>query len=133
MRARFKRLDARLRQLFGAVQSSVGTHSVQVGNIAGDLTVIHIQQLDMHAMRPACESVPGAMKEDAYLQRRRATVFALMDGLRDDTCTIKFMRQEFDTIAVADLDFPQLSRLRRFIELMIQREALSVRTTPCRG
>jgi hypothetical protein len=123
MKSQLKRLVARINDVFGASQSNNGHESLQVGR---DLTVIHV-----HHSPP--QLLPtSAVRADASLQRINAEarlrdaqlrMLASLGRLNDRNSTLQFMRREFGTSEITELDHSQLFRVGRYMEKVLCSQA----------
>jgi len=67
---------------------------------------------NVHVYMQAAAAPPAKHKAT----HEHAEVLALMDGLPERSLVLDFMRREFDTTRVLDVDGHDLFRLRRYVE-----------------
>jgi hypothetical protein len=94
-----------------------GDNAIQVGKVGGHVTVVHLTQNITHALpeptKRAASNVTPAHK-DALARMKPLTVPARVRVL-------EFMRREFGTTMVIELNDHQVYRLRRYVEVVGRR------------
>lgn len=103
-----------LRELVRALwpkQHNKGEGTVQAGRIDGNVTVIN----NHHRHLPA--RAPVAFSPD------HAAVLDLMKKLENRIAVLEFMQREFGTKMVKELQPNELYRLRRYVEVVIEKNS----------
>jgi hypothetical protein len=124
-------------------QKSEGDHAAQFGKVGGNVTILHVTQhvLTTPVAPPQFESTAPAPLAEPAAQPHRAGggvanedqrhVLQLIRRLHDSASVYEFMRREFGTHMVINLQPPQLFRVRRYVEAIIQSGAqVSAATRP---
>lgn len=101
-------------RIFQSRQTNSGAEAVQVGAVHGDLTIVHVRT----EQRPENENAE-------VLKQQQRQVLRLLNGVHDRHGVLEFMRREFGTSMVKELRFPQLYRVRKYIEAVLRRQAQS--------
>lgn len=91
-------------------QHSKGNAAVQVGELRGDVTSVHLTQ-NFYG------GVPRAARTQATAEHKQ--VLALLDRVSNRVAVLDFMEREFKTRMVIDLTQVELYRLRRYIEVIL--------------
>lgn len=90
----------------GQEQKAVGKDAIQVGHVEGNLTIVQVTQKMRRPRRvPASDKQREALRLLDQLPRR--------DGVH------AFMRREFGTSLVLDLDARQVYRLLRYLSVVL--------------
>lgn len=97
-------------------QENSGSGSIQVGKAGGNVTIMNITQ---HVAPVALVAPQVRSRAPATADHRQ--VLALMDHLPDRIPVLDFMEREFSTRMVIHLDAPQLYRLRRYVEVILNK------------
>jgi hypothetical protein len=91
-------------------QHSKGNAAVQVGELRGDVTSVHLtQNFYGVAHRP----------DRAQTSAEHKQVLALLDRVSNRVAVLDFMEREFKTRMVIELTPVELYRLRRYIEVIL--------------
>jgi len=99
-------------------QENSGVDGVQVGRAGGDVTVVHLTQHIHNGHAP--ERPPTAISNE--LREQQSQVLRAMGLVPDRDAVLKFMRREFDTHMVIELQPFQLKRLHRYVETILERQ-----------
>lgn len=129
-----KQLLAWLRQWLPQ-QKNTGSGAIQVGKAGGDVTVVNITHHAVthmphihaghaahagHRLSPVSVPPPTSPKRQANPAQRE--VLHLMKQLDDrEGLILDFMHREFGTRRVIELNDAQLYRVRRYVEVSLQR------------
>lgn len=92
-------------------QTNKGSGSVQAGRVAGNVTVINNHHRHMPARAPVAFSP------------EHAAVLDLMKQLENRISVLEFMQREFGTKMVKELQPSELFRLRRYVEVVIEKSS----------
>lgn len=113
-------------------QKNSGEGAVQVGKAGGNVTVVHLTQhntnhwgLSGNGSPSEAPVAPARKQHRIYAQPNKAAQHALLKRLDEVTnrdAVLAFMRREFNTGLVIDLDGQQLFRLQRYIETVLHSE-----------
>lgn len=110
-------------------QNNSGSGAIQIGKMGGSFTQVHLTQ-HIYAPKPAPKAnVPPvnvsrpesrcgprpSIKEDQH------QVLTLLNQVPDRMAVLDFMMREFGTRLVIDLEAQQLFRLRRYVEVILNR------------
>lgn len=113
-------------------QKSAGDHAAQFGKVGGNVTIFHVTQHVLATPVAPPQFVPTApapLAEPAAQPHRpsggianedQRLVLQLIRRLHDSASVYEFMRREFGTHMVINLQPPQLFRVRRYVEAIIQ-------------
>lgn len=96
-------------------QQNTASGVVQAGKVDGNITVINHH----HHAPPSVPPSPPQRKTVRANAEQKA-ILRLMDEVPDRIAVLDFMEREFDTRMVIELGQPQLYRLRRYIEVVIE-------------
>lgn len=105
-------------------QKNTGSGAVQIGKAGGDVTVVNITQhiappyILASGLSPAANTTP-TKRQANHAQRE---VLLLMKQLNErEGLVLDFMQREFATRRVIELNDAQLFRVRRYVEVSLQR------------
>lgn len=108
-------------------QKNSGSGAVQVGKAGGDVTVFNITH-HQHAAPPYTQVNRLSPVAHVAQHKRQASpaqreVLYLMKQLAErEALVLDFMQREFGTRRVVDLGEAELFRVRRYVEVSLQRE-----------
>jgi hypothetical protein len=105
-------------------QNNSGSRAVQIGRAGGNVKVVHLTQ---HIYGQARQHPIKVTRPDRRTKQRASLaeqhlVLGLLDQVPDRVAVLDFMANEFGTRMVIDLDAHELFRLRRYIEVILNRE-----------
>lgn len=100
-------------------QTSSGNEAIQIGKMDGGVTNVHLTQ---HIYAPAPVQPPAQQPRPRTTSSTdQSQVLALLDRVPDRMAVLDFMEREFDTRMVIKLDPQQLYRLRRYVEVILNK------------
>jgi hypothetical protein len=112
-------------------QENSGNGAVQVGRAGGSVKVVnltqHIYGSAPAPQRPASQAPPIRVSHPDRRSKQRPlpadqhVVLDLLDQVPDRIAVLDFMAHEFNTRMVIELDAHQLYRLRRYVEVILDR------------
>lgn len=105
-------------------QENSGSGAVQVGRAGGDVKVLHLTQHIYEAstqVGPPIQAATQSRPRATTSSTDQSQVLALMDRVPDRMAVLDFMAREFDTRMVIQLDPQQLYRLRRYVEVILNK------------
>ena len=104
-------------------QTNTAPGSVQVGQAGGNVHIVNLTQHLTHHHAPVYTGQPrpqAARPRVATPEQRE--VLALLARAPDRNALLDFMRREFNTAMVIDLDGRQLFRMKRYLEAVLTKE-----------
>ncbi len=116
-------------------QKTWGDGAVQTGRVDGDMHldrsthhsavhVTHVTHQHFYAAAPASQPPQAGTADAPRLSPEQREVFAQMKRLERNAYirVLDFMRREFNTALVNELDARQVFRVRRYVEVIQRRE-----------
>lgn len=110
-------------------QKSAGDHAAQFGKVGGNVTIVHLTLPDVSGPSPdrapvspmsTTSFVRPLVRPAGVANEEQRLVLQLIRRLHDSASVYEFMRREFGTHMVINLKPPQLFRVRRYVEAIIQ-------------
>lgn len=124
-----RRLRAALR--CPTVQTNAGDSGIQIGDVAGGVTIIHqhisVQPCAAPSGTAAALPMPPGCTRALGLRAEQRAVLRLLDQVPDRRAVIDFMRRTFQTTRVMRLNAAELRRVRRYCEACITHAARAPR------
>lgn len=127
----FAKLMGKLHAGAGGRHHSTGEGAIHIGQLAGPVTNVHLTQHIYARSLPAPLAAtpqpctpppppPPPAQRPAVTPEQRDVLF-LMQKLPDRIAVLDFMQREFDTRMVIELQPVQVYRLRRYVEVVLQK------------